>query len=472
MRILFCGSEATPFVKTGGLADVLGSLPQAVSKLGHEVSLVLPKHKAIKAKYQDQLTLVATRQVRIQKKHEYVGIEKLEHEGVTVYFIDNEYYFGYRDHLYGDYDDGERYGYFSQAIYALIQVLDYAFDVIHLNDWQTGFLPHLLNVANDDKLHDIKTVFTIHNIAYQGIFDKSLLPYLSVPYHANLEYDNMINFLKTGIVSADYITTVSPTYAKEIQYAYFGYGMEGLLRERKDRLTGILNGIDTDSFNPKTDPDIAQNYHLQNYLKGKKANKEALLETFHLEPNDKPIFAIVSRLTEQKGLTLLKGFIESFLYHQALRLIVLGSGDEALETFFEDLRRRYPNQVGVYFGYSDKIARRLYAGADFFLMPSRFEPCGLSQLIALRYGTIPVVRQTGGLKDSIQSYNKFTVEGTGIGFMNFSAEDLERSMHEAIDLYHHPKNMNKVRRRAMQEDFSWEQSAKTYVQLYTSLGGR
>ncbi len=471
MKILFIGSEATPFVKTGGLADVLGSLPKAMEKRGHEIALILPKHKAIKEKYQEKLILEHTTKVPIAKKKEFVGIESMRHEGMTIYFIDNEYYFGYRPNLYGDYDDGERYGYFSHAVIALIKHLNYDVDILHLHDWQTGLIPYIMKVSKEKRLRHIHTVFTIHNIAYQGIFDKQLMPYLSVPFSEEIEYDGMINFLKSGIVTADYVTTVSPAYAEEIQYAYFGYGMEGILKDRKDTLKGIMNGINYEDFNPKTDPLIHKNYHLHNYLKGKEANKQALMKMFHLENETLPVFGIVSRLTEQKGFTLLKGIIELLLKAKKLQLIVLGSGDKDLQHYFESLRRAYPELVGLYFGYSEKIARNIYAGADFFLMPSRFEPCGLSQLIALKYGTLPVVRQTGGLKDSVEPYNKFTNSGTGLGFLNFSSEDLARTLDAALALFNNKRNFNQVRRRGMQEDFSWEASAKIYEELYQSLGG-
>ncbi len=470
MKILFVASEATPFSKTGGLADVLGSLPYALTDLGHEVSIILPKHQVTKDHFNDRLTLLGTTTIKVSNRKEYAGFETLIHNGVRVYFIDNEYYFGYRPNLYGDYDDGERYGFFSNAVLALIDSLDKTFDILHLSDWQTGLIPHL--IRQSEKAHaNMKTVFTIHNIAYQGRFDKELLPYLGIKSSGTIEFEGLINFLKTGIVTADYLTTVSQTYAEELQYAYFGYGMENLLNERRDHFEGILNGIDYGDFNPKTDPAIAVNYGIHNYLKGKTANKQALLDRFQLPKTDGPVLGIVSRLSDQKGFSLLEPFIETLLADKALTLIVLGSGEGHIESFFEHLNGKYADAVGLYLGYSDKIARQIYAGADLFLMPSRYEPCGLSQLISLCYGTIPIVRQTGGLKDTIVPFNRYTGEGNGFGFLNFSSTDLKRSLHEALAVYDDQKVFRRLIRRAMKEDFSWQESAKSYVSLYKKIRG-
>ncbi len=472
MKIMFVGSEATPFCKTGGLADVLGSLPQALNKLGHEVSLVLPKHKVIKDKFSNSIEPLGQSSVRIHTKEEYVGFEMLVHEGIKVYLIDNEYYFGYRENLYGDFDDGERYGYFAQSVIKLITFLNKDFDILHLHDWQTGLIPYIKKTMNDPKLDAIKTVFTIHNIAYQGRFDKELFPYLNVPYSSEIEHDGVINFLKTAIVTSDYISTVSPTYAEEITYAYFGYGMESLLKDRTHVLKGILNGIDYNVFSPSKDVFIEKPFSLRNYIKGKTENTVALLKTFHLPEDTKvPIIGIVSRLTEQKGFNLLEEVIEDHLANKRFKLIVLGTGDYHIEQHFEYLKRKYPKQVGLYLGYNDTIARKIYAGSDFFLMPSRYEPCGLSQLISLSYGTLPIVRQTGGLKDSIIPYNKFTKEGTGFGFQNFDAGDLNHAITQALDAYKNKETLKRLRRSAMQEDFSWEESAKQYIELYQEVKG-
>lgn len=471
MKIMFVGSEATPFAKTGGLADVLGSLPQAMKKLGHEISVVLPKHQKIKKDFDEALTFLDQTRVDVHTKKEYCGIQTLKRDQITYYFIDNEYYFGYRENLYGDFDDGERYGFFNHAVIKLMEVLDEYPDILHLNDWQTGLIPFIMKHSDNPKINAMKTVFTIHNIAYQGRFNKTLLPYLNVPYSNDLEFDGQINFLKTAIVNADHILTVSETYAEELQYAYYGFGMEGLLEERKDRFSGIMNGIDLDDFNPRKDPLIAANFGLQNYIKGKDENRLHLLNMFHLNDLKLPIIGIVSRLTEAKGFPLLEQAIEPFLKNNKLQLIVLGSGDQHIERFFEHLKQKYPKNIAMYFGYSDKIARQIYAGADFFLMPSRFEPCGLAQLISLRYATLPIVRKTGGLKDSIQPYNRYTDEGNGFAFENYDGEDMAHAIDCALNVYDNRQIFKIMRKRAMKEDFSWKQSALKYEALYHKLLG-
>ncbi len=471
MKIMMVGTEATPFAKTGGLADVLGSLPKALSELGHDVGVVLPKHQAIKEAYDEQLTFVDKTQITVHKKKEYAGFETIQHEGVTFYFIDNEYYFGYRENLYGDFDDGERYGFFNHAALALLERLHPDTDIVHLHDWPVGLIPYILK--NTDLYPRLKkrakTLFTIHNIAYQGHFDRGLLPYLNIPYGHALEYGGAINFLKCAIVTADYLSTVSKTYAKELQYAYFGYGMEDLLHERENEFVGIMNGIDYQAFNPKDDAYIEKNYDLHNYLKGKKENKQALLKMFHLDDLNKPLIGIVSRLSDQKGFTLLRDALEPLLEEGLVQCVVLGTGEEEIHDFFDALRKKHPKHLGLYFGYSDKIARQIYAGADFFLMPSKYEPCGLAQLISFRYGTLPIARMTGGLKDSVEPYNKFTGEGNGFGFVNFDGADLLKTMREALEAYQNKQNFKKMIRRAMQEDFSWKESAKQYEELYASL---
>ncbi len=474
MKIVFIGSEATPFAKSGGLADVLGALPKALAVLGHDIRVVLPKHNVVKAYYDEWLEDHGHTRVKIHDKREYAGFQSMTRDGVTWYFVDNEYYFGYRENLYGDFDDGERYGFFNHAALALVDALCPDADVLHLNDWQTGLIPFILDETDMyPSLSNVPTLFTIHNIAYQGAFDKALFPYLNIPYDDALEYDNQINFLKTGIVKSDHLSTVSPSYAEELTYAYFGYGMEGLLQERSDRLKGILNGIDYSVFNPEADPHIAENYSTYNHVKGKNANKEALLNMFYLEPLDKPLICVVSRLTEQKGFNLLRVALEFFLEREEFQFIVLGSGDEDIKGYFEYLRRKHPHLIGLYFGQSDKIARQIYAGADFLLMPSKYEPCGLAQLIALRYGAVPIVRQTGGLRDTITPYNKYSGEGNGFGFLNFDGQDLRHAIREALDTYQNTRAFRRLRRRGMKQDFSWSHSAKAYASLYEDMiGGR
>ncbi|MFP4077960.1 MAG: glycogen synthase [Candidatus Izemoplasmataceae bacterium] len=468
MKILFVGSEATPFCKSGGLGDVLGSLPRALKDLGHEVSLVLPKHLRTKEVYDSEMKTLGTARIPVHTKHEYAGFQHLSHEGLDVYFIDNEYYFGYRENMYGDFDDGERYAYFNHAVLSMVKTLDLSFDVIHLNDWPSGLIPFIIKKENPLS-YTPATVFTIHNLAYQGQFDKGLIPYLNLDYDQRLEYDHGVNFLKTALVTADLVSTVSESYAEEITYAYFGYGMEQILRDRHDSVHGVINGLDYDVFNPSKDPNIPKPFDLYNHVKGKEWNKVMLMERFDMPASKKPLYGVVSRLVEHKGIPVLLNAIEPFIANDSIRLVVLGSGDEDYENAFRDLKARYPERVGIYFGYNDSLARQVYAGSEFFLMPSRYEPCGLAQMIAMRYGSIPIVRQTGGLKDTVTPYNKYTGEGNGLGFLNYDAEDLKRTLQASLDLYASKTAFKSVRRSAMKKRFTWEKSAMRYETLYKSI---
>lgn len=469
MKILFVGSEATPFSKTGGLGDVLGSLPKELVKLGIDARVVLPKHKITKETFADKFKQLAHFRVDVNKKKEYAGIETIQYQNVTFYFVDNEYYFGYRNTLYGHYDDGERYGFFNNAVLQMIKELDYKPDIIHCNDWTSGLIPFLLKKKFTEPFyHDIKTIMTIHNVAYQGVFSKELLPYLNVEYGHELEFDNMINFLKCGLATADMITTVSKRYAEELLHDYFGFGMQHILRKRTDRLTGIVNGIDYSDFHPKVDPHIKKNYSLYNYLKGKTINQAALRKQFNLKDNDRPIIGMVSRLTEAKGFDLVMEVIEGLLKRD-IQFVLLGSGDDYLETYFTNLAAKYPDNCGVHIGYSDKLAREIYAGSDMFLMPSRFEPCGLSQIISLAYGTVPIVRKTGGLRDTIDVYNKYTNEGNGFGFENYDANDMLFAINNALEVFTDKRHWKKIMRTGMKADFSWQTSAKKYIDVYKSL---
>jgi len=473
LKVLFVGGEASPFSKTGGLGDVLGSLPKALLQEGIDARVVVPKHKVTKEKFGKEFTFLTSFRVPVAYKEEYVGVETVVHEGVTFYFIDNEYYFGYRDTLYGHYDDGERYGFFNDAVLKMLAEIDFYPDVLHLNDWQTGLIPIMLrqNYKHIDQYKNIRTVFTIHNIAYQGVFSKDLMEYLNVSYENDLEFANSINFLKTGIQTADFITTVSETYANEILYDYFSFRMNSVLETRKDDLYGIVNGIDYEQFNPMTDTSLEKNYGLHNYLKGKEENKAHLRNLFAMKHTKVPVIGMVSRLTEAKGFDIIKIILEDLIKDKKLQMVLLGSGDQEIEQYYQELKQTYPDDIGVYIGYNDEMARKIYAGSDLFLMPSRFEPCGLAQLISLKYGTLPVVRKTGGLRDTIISYNKYTEEGNGFGFENFDAADLLHSLHEAIEVYNNKPAWKKLVRRALQEDFSWQQSAYKYIALYKKLKG-
>lgn len=475
MKVLFVGGEASPFSKTGGLGDVLGSLPKSLKKLGIDARVVLPKHKITKKKFQDQLEFLTDFRVPVGYKEEYAGVETITYDGVIFYFIDNEYYFGYRDGLYGHYDDGERYGYFNDAVLKMLPHIDWFPDVIHCNDWQAGLIPLMLNQRYKDRkikgYENIKTILTIHNIAYQGVFSKELMHYLNISYVNDLEFENSINFLKTGIQTADFISTVSQTYANEILHDYFAFRMNTVLEARKNDIYGIVNGIDYEHFNPKTDEALEYKYSLHNYLKGKTENKQKLRQHFNMKEGKLPIIGMVSRLTEAKGFDIIKIIIEDLIKNNKLQMVLLGSGDPEIEKYYQNLKTVYPDNIGVHIGYSDEMARQIYAGSDLFLMPSRFEPCGLAQLISLKYGTLPIVRKTGGLRDTIIPYNKFTGEGNGFGFENFDAEDLLHAVNESIEAYYDKPAWKKLVKRAMQEDFSWEISANKYIELYNKLKG-
>lgn len=470
MKITFVGSEATPFAKTGGLADVLGSLPKKLAQNGHDVTLIMPKHQAIKTNFDSHLDTVYKTTVDVARDAKYCGIQSLMHDGVTVYFVDNEYYFGLRPHLYGDYDDGERYGFFAHAtLQVLLHVLPPQ-DILHLNDWQTGLIPYLVKYdAKYTRLYTLKTIFTIHNIAYQGRFSKELMSHLNTHYSDILEFDDVINFLKTGIVSADHVTTVSPTYKDNLQHAYFAYGMQGVLKMRGESFTGILNGIDETSFNPATDDALEKNYQESTLKAGKKANKKTLMKQFGLENPQLPLVGMVTRITESKGFSLVADIIPSMVEKGLINFVLLGSGDPYYEDTFQYFRDAHPDHLGVYFGYSDGLARQIYAASDLFLMPSRFEPCGLSQLIAMRYGALPVVHKTGGLKDTVEPFNEYTLEGTGFGFDTFDADDLKQALLLGISVHGEPSTFQMLQTRAMQQDYSWTASAKAYIKLYQEV---
>ncbi len=471
MRIVFVGSEATPFAKTGGLADVLGSLPQALAKRGLDVELILPMHRTIKRQYLDQATFLEAFEIPIHTKQEYVGVYQLTHGKVKITLIDNDYYFGARDTLYGHYDDGERYGYFNQAVLATIDKRKIYPDILHLHDWQTGLIPFYLDTQYQTNLAfaSVKTVFTIHNIAYQGHFDTGVLPYLNAPEDARLMFDGHVNFLKTGIATADRVTTVSKTYAEELMHEAYAEGMHTVLNVRRRDFIGIMNGIDPEQFDPRRDSDIAHNYGLNNYVQGKRENKQTLIDAFNLVEEDTPLIGVVSRLTEAKGFPIVEGVLEKFLENRHLRFVLLGSGEADIEGYFDALSRHYPSRVAVHFGYSDALARQIYAASDFFLMPSRTEPCGLAQLIAMRYGTLPIVHETGGLKDSVLPYNKYTHDGTGFSFFDYTPEALSSVLQHALALYRDTKRHRQLIRRVMKEDFGWDRSAMRYVRLYHDI---
>ncbi|OEF96293.1 glycogen synthase GlgA [Desulfuribacillus alkaliarsenatis] len=475
MNILMAASEAVPFAKTGGLADVVGSLPKELHSNKVNVRVILPKYGAISEEFVDKIQYKTSITVKVGWREQYCGIEELIYNGVHFYFIDNKYYFN-RDKLYGFYDEAERFAFFSRAVLEAIPYLDYQPDVIHCHDWQTALISVFLKTQYSQKqlYENIKTVLTIHNLKFQGIYPREILgDLLSLGSEhftsESLEFYGNVNYLKGGIIYSDIVTTVSKTYAEEITYSYFGENLEGVLR-RQGRIIGIINGIDYELYNSSTDSQIFYQYDSTSPDK-KLTNKEALQNYLGL-PVDKdiPVLAIISRLTSQKGLDLVQGVFDELLA-EGIQLVILGTGEEEYEQLFRKADEQYPNQVKALIKFDEGLARKVYAGSDMFLMPSKFEPCGLSQLISLRYGTIPIVRETGGLKDTIKGYDEISNTGNGFSFINYNAHDMLYTIQRAVSLYQDKKHWNKLIKNAMDSDFSWEAAAKEYLNLYSELIG-
>lgn len=468
MKVLICASEGSPYVKTGGLADVIGALPKALKSLGVDVRVVLPYYKKIKEKF--NAAYVGYAYVRIADRNEYVGVFHSESNGIDYYFIDNERYFN-RDALYGYGDDGERFAYFDFAVLECMKVVQFMPDILHLNDWQTGLVPYILkhNYHYYPEYRRIKTVYSIHNIKYQGIFPKDIMNIMFMPYSSSLEFNNCINYMKCAIMESNVVTTVSPTYKNEVLTYEYGEGLEGMLELRKYDFYGIINGIDTDVFNPETDVHIYKNYNISNYSKNKLENKKQLLKEFGLTYHDVPLFGLVSRLVDQKGVDLLMPIMDKLIADTDALFILMGSGDSTYENYFRYLEHKYPSRFKCYIGYNDNIAQKIYAGADIFLMPSKFEPCGLGQMIALRYGTLPLVRETGGLKDTVKPFNQYENTGWGFSFTHYNSSSLDEVMRLAINTYKNKDAWNGLVTRGMELDYSWTNSAKEYIKLYEKI---
>ncbi|MNO58256.1 Glycogen synthase [compost metagenome] len=474
MKILFAAAEVGPFIKTGGLADVIGALPQALKQAGHDVRIVLPKYKDINKARITNIELVGETVVPVGWRKQYGGVQLLYHEGIPVYFIDNEYYFG-REGIYGHWDDGERFAFLNRAVLEILPLVDFIPDILHCHDWHTAMIPLLLreHYRHQDNYRNIRTVFTIHNLLYQGIFPYEILgDLLNLPHDyftsEGVEYKGNVSFMKAGLVFADHVTTVSPTYADEIRSEYYGYGLDGLLRSLGDRLSGIVNGIDTSIYNPASDQDIQVNYKTS--LPKKRENKRLLQAELGLPvATGTPLVAMVTRLVEPKGLDLVIRMMDEWLYRDTVQFIILGTGDRAYENWFKEAAYRHPEKLGVRIQFSEGLSRRFYAGSDMFLMPSRFEPCGISQLLALRYGSIPIVRETGGLNDTVRSYNDFTGEGNGFTFRNYNAHDLMYTLRRATSFYRQPKVWNAIVKNAFGGDYSWNRSAQQYEAIYEQI---
>lgn len=475
MQIVFASAECAPFVKTGGLGDVAGSLPAALVRAGAEVIVMVPKYATIKDEYKAQMEHFSDFYVSLGWRNEYCGLEKLEHDGVTYMFVDNERYFA-RDYPYGFFDDGERFAFFSKAITESLQHLPAGFecDILHCNDWQTALAPVFLREFYQGlPLYDrVKTVFSIHNVAFQGQFSdtvmEDILGVAHIPAAASqLRCDACsINYMLGALRYADAITTVSPTYANEIQTPEFGEGLDGVLRERSYALQGILNGIDVAGFDPATDKRIAANYTVED-RSGKAVCKSKLQEELGLEVrDDRPLMVMVTRLTRQKGLDLVMYALDRILAG-GVQVAVLGTGDRDYEDGLRYFQDKYPGTMAARIEFDPALSQRMYASADMFLMPSKFEPCGLSQIIAMRYGTLPIVRETGGLKDTVQPYNEFTGEGTGFSFSNFNGDEMGDAVFRAARLFWDNRDAwNQLVTQAMSQDFSWTRSADKYLDLY------
>ncbi|SDJ53278.1 starch synthase [Lachnospiraceae bacterium G41] len=479
-NILFVASEGVPFIKTGGLADVVGSLPKCVDKRYFDIRVMIPKYTCISQELKDKMVYKTSFYMDFHWKNEYVGILEAEVDGVKYYFIDNESKFGgFHPYSSNVYDDIEKFAFFSKAALAAMPLLDFRPDVIHCHDWQTGLIPVYLKerFQGNEFFHGIKTVMTIHNLKFQGKWDvpavkdiTGLPDYFFTP--DKLESYKNANLLKGGLVYADVITTVSETYAKEIMTPFYGEGLDGLLRARENDLRGIVNGIDYSEYDPSVDKFIDYKYNAANFRKEKIKNKRKLQHDLGLEENDKMMMiGIVSRLTDQKGFDLI-AYIMDELCQDAVQIVVLGTGEEQYENMFRHFDWKYNNKVSANIYYSESMSHKIYASCDAFLMPSLFEPCGLSQLMALRYGTIPIVRETGGLKDTVEPYNEYESKGTGFSFVNYNAHEMLNTIRYAEKIYYDRKReWNKMIDRAMAVDFSWQVSANKYQEMYDWLIG-
>ncbi len=474
MRIVMVASEAAPFVKTGGLADVLQALPPVLAAdHGAEVSLFLPYYKRIKRNAAYKVTQVDSFTVELGWRHQYAGIFRLDedYEGVAVYFVDNEFYFG-RNAVYGEFDDGERFAYFSRAVTEAVDRLELKPDIIHCHDWQTALVPLFFKAYLGTSHPDTRLVFTIHNVEYQGWADNSFFSdVLGLPeeYRDVLRHDGALNFMKGAICTCDRITTVSQTYAGELKYSYYAHGLDGLLMACGNRLTGITNGIDTGVFNPMTDPCLKIHFDAD-HLEGKAASKEALQKELGLEVRPEvPILSMVSRLVGHKGIDLLP-YILPRLMQRDIQLVIEGTGDTQYEQTLYGLSTNYPGRFSMNLRFDPSLASRIYAGSDIYLMPSKSEPCGLSQLIAMHYGTVPVVNETGGLKDTVPAYQPLTGEGRGFTFQSYNADDFLGAIDRAITLYYRDRPAwNALVKNDMAVDVSWKTPAAAYMKLYEAL---
>ncbi|MGI6109079.1 MAG: glycogen synthase GlgA [Eubacteriaceae bacterium] len=472
LKVLFAASECYPFAKSGGLGDVVGALPKAFPKDEVDVRVILPKYESIPWKFVKEFEYLTNFWVKIGQESQYVGLFKYEYEGITYYFVDNEHYFK-RPNLYGYYDDAERYIYFSRAVLEAIPYLDFYPDVIHAHDWQTALIPFLLKEQYAWHYTNTKTVFTIHNIKYQGEYGfDDVKGILNLDYFpAQMEFYKNVNFMKGAMYTADLVTTVSPSYAEEIKDPYYGEGLDGVARDISWKEIGILNGIDEQTYNPQTDESLFVPYARSQ--KKKAENKAKLQEYLGLPVRPEvPILAIITRLVDQKGIDLIMGVIHDIL-QMDIQFIVLGTGDADYENKLKEVAYSYPDKMRAIIDFNEDLSRKIYAGADMFLIPSKFEPCGLTQMIAMRYGTIPIVRETGGLKDSVQYYNNISGEGNGFSFKTYNAHDMLFTIQKAVGMYYdQPDQWKHLMDNAFNTHYDWRLAADIYEYWYRKITGR
>lgn len=470
MKVLFATSEIFPFSKTGGLADMANFLPKALNKLGYQIIVVTPYYKQV-IKFHDQMEYVGTKTIKMGNKTEEVHYYKLIQDNLEIIFVQNQYSFE-RDNFYGYDDDALRFILFSYATLEYVSILNDPPQIIHCNDWQSATIPYLLDehYRVNDKYKYIHTLLTIHNLQYQGVFGLDKAKYFNHNFDYTYVHFDRVNYLKTGIERATKINTVSPNYRNEIMTPAFGFSLDGALNKRSNDLSGILNGIDFDVFDPKIDPSIKMNYNLTNFKTNKPINKLHVMKEFNLENNDAPLLAYIGRMAHQKGITLMEETLERIINESNANIVILGTGEARYEQYFKYLEDKYPKRVGYYCGYNEKLAHEIYAASDIFLMPSLFEPCGLGQMIAMRYGSIPVVRETGGLKDTVRPYNKEDNTGSGFSFFDENPHVFKNVLMDAINLYNNEKvRFNQLIRRAMKTDFGLDKMALEYSELYKKI---
>lgn len=474
MKILYIAAEATPFVKTGGLADVAGSLPKALNKIGCDCRVVIPLHSAIPKEYVEQMEKIHEFYVQVGWKREYCGVYELMYDHVHYYFLDNKYYFS-RPNLYGELDDGERYIFFAKASVQLVRQIDFQVDIIHANDWHSALAPVFLNDyrTGDSFYENVRSLLSIHNLKYQGQYSPELFYWTNLGGQYFNDYDlkfyDSINFLKGGIVHANWVNTVSETYAQEIHYPFFAEGLENVIQANTGKISGILNGIDYSVWNTDNNPLVPISYSVDN-MDGKSKNKEVLQKKYGLPVRDDvPMIAMISRLNSMKGLDLVRYILEEFL-QEDIQFVVLGTGEATYEEMFRYFTYKYPEKCSARIYFSNDESHGLYAASDFFLMPSISEPCGLSQMIAMRYGSVPVVREAGGLRDSVKPYNIESKEGEGLTFKNINAHDLLFTLQDALNIYtNYKEDYKQMQENAMRKDLSWEQSSQEYLKLYEKI---